>query len=71
MRLHCSFTVARCLISSIILTHFVRRGTAGAQPFSAGARAPAGPGLAPPLSRQAKINKMQQDCITNINCHNN
>ena len=33
----------------LILGHFFRRGTAGAQPFPAGARAPAGPGLAPPL----------------------
>jgi len=37
------------------MTYFIRRGTAGAQPFPAGrqgpagARAPAGPCLAPPL----------------------
>jgi len=52
VRLHCSFTAACCLIfelTRLILAHFVRRGTAGAQAFSAGARAPAGPGLAPPL----------------------
>jgi len=53
VRLHCSFTAACCLIfelTQLILAHFVRRGTAGAQAISAGARAPAGPGLAPPLS---------------------
>jgi len=31
------------------MSHFIRRGTAGAQPFPSGAHAPAGPGLAPPL----------------------
>jgi len=29
---------------------FVRRGTAGARPLTTGARAPAGPGFAPPLA---------------------
>ena len=35
--------------AELILGHFVRRGTAGAQSFPAGARAPGWPGLAPPL----------------------
>jgi len=53
VRLHCSFIAACRLIfelTRLILTPFVRQGTAGAQAFSAGARAPAGPGLAPPLA---------------------
>ena len=44
MRLYCSFTVAGRLIielTRLILAHFVCRGTAEAQPFSAGARATA------------------------------
>ena len=35
--------------AELILDHFVGRGTARTQPFSAGAYATAGPGLAPPL----------------------
>ena len=37
--------------AELILVHFFRRGTAGAQPFPAGERAPADPGLVPPLFR--------------------
>ena len=35
----------------LMLAYFVRRGTAGAQTFPAGVRAPAGRGLAPPLGK--------------------
>ena len=48
MQFYCSL-LFNFELTQLILAHFVRLGTARAHAFSAGARAPAGPGLAPPL----------------------
>ena len=43
-------------IDEYLFPVFVRRGTAGARPLTAGARAPAGPGFAPPLRMRSIAN---------------